>query len=73
MEKSLQHQNVDSLRAQLNATRIPLSKAANELPFIYLSFSIVQFCLQNEGSDPLVTPGARKPNPWAEKSKCMLI
>ncbi|XP_004211836.1 guanine nucleotide-binding protein subunit gamma-e isoform X1 [Hydra vulgaris] len=64
MEKSLQHQNVDSLRAQLNATRIPLSKAAND---------IVQFCLQNEGSDPLVTPGARKPNPWAEKSKCMLI
>ncbi|XP_057311256.1 guanine nucleotide-binding protein subunit gamma-e-like [Hydractinia symbiolongicarpus] len=64
MEKSLQLQNVESLRVQLSMERIPVSKAANELK---------EYCLQNEPNDPLVNPGARKANPWAEKSKCNVL
>ena len=64
MEKSSQLQYVESLKLQLNMTRMPVSQASKELQ---------QYCVQNGDSDPLVTPGDRKENPWVEKSKCNIV
>eukprot|EP00794_Sanderia_malayensis_P009077 gene9077-10046_t len=64
MDRGMLVQNVESLKFQLDLNRIPLSKSCNE---------IMQYCLQNGATDPLVNPNARKSNPWAEKSTCNVL
>ncbi|XP_028406746.1 guanine nucleotide-binding protein subunit gamma-e-like [Dendronephthya gigantea] len=64
MERTQLQKTVESLKHQLQISRIPMSKACNDLK---------DYCQKNINSDPLITPVDKKENPWAEKSKCSII
>ncbi|XP_077979399.1 guanine nucleotide-binding protein subunit gamma-e-like [Glandiceps talaboti] len=55
---------VDSLKYQLNVERVPASKTIPEL---------VEFVQKNEDTDPFLHPLDKKENPWADKSKCVIL
>lgn len=44
-----------------------------EMNLEFTLFRLKDYCLQHGPMDPLVNPGARKANPWAEKSKCSVL
>ncbi|VDN56249.1 unnamed protein product [Dracunculus medinensis] len=64
MDKGDMQRSVESLRHQLNIQRIPISQSANEMK---------RFIEGQQESDPLVNPVDKRFNPWAEKSKCIIL
>jgi len=64
MDKPQLTKTVESLKFQLRIQRMPVSKCCAELK---------DYCMQNQTTDPLIVPPDKRENPWAEKSKCIIL